>query len=352
MNQANSEKMINKAKAKKLREKERAKKLKLREKEKKAREKAKAKKILERERAKKLRIREQEKKLKERERAKKLKLREKEIAKKLKMKEAKAKAKTKPVKLEKVKLEKVKKPVDKQPKQNIDKPEKPAKNPELKEAKKLFREAKARIRTTIKKIKKPAFITSPAYFTKLLKDKESITCDNWIISIDHGAVNLKFIAPITIPLSEEYLKSGPLSDKCLKSTTAPVQEDHPKENQDELDKAIEESCPVPAEVLAALENSHAEEAKSEDLVAHEIVPAGDLYGSDGNIDEEDLKNIDLDDSFENIDLDDNPENMESDEPEDDYPDVPDYRDEQDNDLVDNRREFYESYGDDMEPLDD
>ena len=76
------------------------------------------------------------------------------------------------------------------------------------------------------------------------------------------------------------------------------------------------------------------------------VPAGDIYGQNGNLTEE-VANIEPDD--EDLDNDED-EDDEENENEDDF--SIDSRDEQDEDLVDSRREFFSQFGDDFEPNDD
>ena len=65
----------------------------------------------------------------------------------------------------------------------------------------------------------------------------------------------------------------------------------------------------------------------------EMVPAGDLYATDGEV-----ANIDVDNE-ENLDDEDDTEN-------DNDNSMIDYRDETDEDLIDARREFFSNYGDD------
>ena len=76
------------------------------------------------------------------------------------------------------------------------------------------------------------------------------------------------------------------------------------------------------------------------------VPAGDIYGQNGNPTGE-IANIELDD--EDL-VNDEDEDDEEDEDEDDF--SSDSRDEQDEGIVDNRREFFSQFGDDFEPNDD
>ena len=76
----------------------------------------------------------------------------------------------------------------------------------------------------------------------------------------------------------------------------------------------------------------------------ELVPAGDLLGTDGNVDTAEVANIEDDGNANDI-IDDEFED-------DDDDTIADSRDEQDEDLVDNRREFFNNYGDDFEPNDD
>lgn len=95
---------------------------------------------------------------------------------------------------------------------------------------------------------------------------------------------------------------------------------------------------VKAEVKKVADQPIDFEADDEKKPEVEMIPAGDLYGQDGNASGE-VANIG-DDDDEVID----PENHE--DADDEY--YADSRDEQDDDLVDNRREFFNTFGDDGE----
>lgn len=71
----------------------------------------------------------------------------------------------------------------------------------------------------------------------------------------------------------------------------------------------------------------------------ELVPAGDLLGSDGYVDEAEIANLDSDEE-ENL------ENEDNEYPDDDDDDsIFDNRDETDEELVANRKEYFSMYGD-------
>ena len=82
----------------------------------------------------------------------------------------------------------------------------------------------------------------------------------------------------------------------------------------------------------------------------ELVPAGDLYGQDGHVDDGEVPNIDNDDDDDDdFDSDDDEEDEDKDI-DDDF--ISDGRDEQNEEIIDNRREFFGSFGEDFEPNDD
>jgi len=328
-NQKNPEaKNLDKAKAKKVKEQERAKKLKLREREKAKRLKLREQKKAKRERIKAKKLKERAKKLKLREQAKAKKLRERERAKKLKLRE-KAKLEKQKAKLEK-----------KAPKQKPEKTEKPKKEPKVHEprnknkaeAKKILCEAKKSLRASLKSMKSSPLFKGPKVFLDILNGNAYDSGSGWTAKLEDGTVKLDFTASVAIPLSEKFLKSQT-------QTKGVVPLEQPK---DDIDEAIDETCPLPPEVAAILANPPSAE---EEPLSADLVPAGDLYGADGKVDEEDLSKMDLDENPEES-------NENEDDIEDDHPEIPDYRDEHDADLVDARREFYENFSDELEPLDD
>jgi len=300
-----------------LKEKERAKKLRLREraKKQKQRERAKVKKL--RERAKKLKLREKAKKLRERERAKKLKLREKAKLEREKNKALKREAK------QTKKLEKTEKPA-KEPK--VREPRNKAKG----EANRILRESKKRLRMYLKTMKSSPLFKGPKVFLNVLEGNPYNAENEWSARLENGKIKLDFTVSYELPVSEKFLNNVASQPKGV------VPPDQPK---DSLDKAIEETCPISSEIAAMLANPPAE---MEDSPSPEIVPAGDLYGTDGAVDEAETNDI----------LDADEEESSTEDEIEDHPDVPDYRDEQDEELVENRREFYENFSEDLEPLDD
>ena len=101
-----------------------------------------------------------------------------------------------------------------------------------------------------------------------------------------------------------------------------------------LDDAIDNAMQQPPEI-----DDNAPISNNVEVVepAVEMVPAGDLYGTNGNAE---VANIESDD--ESL--------IDDDEDDEDY--IDDSRDETDEDLIANRREFFSTYGDDFEPSDD
>lgn len=105
------------------------------------------------------------------------------------------------------------------------------------------------------------------------------------------------------------------------------------------DAPIEVVAPANVEVETIVDD--VEEQPVEEAPAVEMVPSGDLYGQDGNPTGE-VANLDSeqDEPTDDDGIDDNDST------------IPDYRDEQDDDLVESRREFFNSFGEDFEPTDD
>ena len=270
-NQKNPEaKNLDKAKIKKLKERERekAKRLKLRALKKAKIEKARAKKLKERAKKLKLRERAKAKKLRERERAKKLKLREKaklehEKNKALKQKDEKAKKQAKEPKEPKVRE---------------------PRNKAKAEAKRILHESKKSLRACLTAMKSSLLFKGPGIFLDVLNGSP-YTGGPVSARLEDGKIKMAFEVSCEIPVSEKFLKS----QEQPKGVVPPEQ---PK---DDIDEAIEETCPLPPEIAAVLASPPP--AEDEPLSA-DIVPAGDLYGSDGKVDEEDLSKIDLDENPE------------------------------------------------------
>ena len=116
----------------------------------------------------------------------------------------------------------------------------------------------------------------------------------------------------------------------IENADDPVKEKKPRKPR--TPKVVDEQ-PTPVVEPTIIEPEEVEEPKVE------LVPAGDLLATDGEVDEAEVANID---NFDETFGDDNDENL------DDENFIPDSRDEQDDDLVDNRKEFFSEYGDDGE----
>lgn len=232
-------------------------------------------------------------------RAKMLAKREAEKAKKLKLKEKKRLAKEKQAALKKAKTIKI-----------GDKPTKPIDGVDIKDAAKTIKLALAQIAAEM----------SQYDIEKRAKKAKSISWMGYEVETKDGNV----IARFTIEKSKK--------DK----------------NTANIDVELEK----PIEKIDATETVDAETVEDSNAVQEvEIVPAGDLYGQNGNVDGE-VANLDDDESgIDAKNEDDEEENEDYDENEDDSSSF-DSRDEQDEDIIDNRREFFNSFGDDFEPMDD
>lgn len=118
--------------------------------------------------------------------------------------------------------------------------------------------------------------------------------------------------------------------------------EQPKKNADTVEKP--DSTTASTAVVDDSNGDVEDEPKSV-----ETVPMGDLYGQGGvAVDDGEVANLDSNDDDEDISED---EDGSEDEDEDEET-ISDSRDEQDNDLVDHRAEFFSQYGDDFEPNDD
>ena len=135
--------------------------------------------------------------------------------------------------------------------------------------------------------------------------------------------------------------------KKVKTTTEVATEEKSKKEckpheKNVIENTDEQKPEVNKVVVDAMETTPTypdDEEKHENIE----VPAGDIYGQNGNPTGE-VANVESDDEDLINDED------EEDEDEDDF--IADGRDEQDEDLVDSRREFFSQFGDDFEPNDD
>ena len=238
--------------------------------------------------------------------AKKLARLEKEKARKAALKEKKRLAKEKQAALKTAKTVKIDKPTD-----GID----------IKEAAKNIKLAMAQIAAQL----------APLDFEKRCKKARSISWMGYDVTTKGGNVIVSFTVEKT---------------KKAKSVEETVVEDQPKKERKPrekktIEKTEEQKPEVKQVVVDAMETTPtypSDEEKPENME----VPAGDLYGQNGTPTGE-VANIESDD-----------EDLVNDEDEDADGDdfVADARDEQDEDLVDNRREFFNQFGDDFEPNDD
>lgn len=283
-----------KAKAKAKREAKKAARLeklqKARDKKRAKREAKKAKRIarLEKEKAKKAKLREKKAAIREKKKVAALKARERAKAKKLR---------------EKAQLKKVQKQVDAKLEKNND-------AIDIKEAAKNIKLAMTQIANEMAKLDDEA----------RAKKAKSI---RWMgYDVETSGTELK----------EVIVRFDVEKSKKIKIENAddPVKEKKPRKPR--TPKVVDEQ-PTPVVEPTIIEPEEVEEPKVE------LVPAGDLLATDGEVDEAEVANID---NFDETFGDDNDENL------DDENFIPDSRDEQDDDLVDNRKEFFSEYGDDGE----
>ena len=137
--------------------------------------------------------------------------------------------------------------------------------------------------------------------------------------------------------------------KKVKTTTEVVTEEKSKKEckpheKNVIENTDEQKPEVNKVVVDTMETTPTypdDEEKPENIE----VPAGDIYGQNGNPTGE-VANVESDDE----DLINDEDEDDDEEDEDDF--NADSRDEQDEDIVDNRREFFSQYGDDFEPNDD
>ena len=247
--------------------------------------------------------------------AKRLARLEKEFAKKVALKEKKRLAKEKQAALKTAKTLKIAKKIDKS-NDGID----------IKEASKTIKLAMAQIASQM------AMLDDD----KRVKKAKSIRWMGYDVETKDGNVIVRF----------DIEKSKKAKTTTIKAVTKekPNKECKPCEKT-VAEKTDEQKPEVNKAVVDEMETTPTypdNEEKPENME----VPAGDIYGQNGNPTGE-IANIESDDEdFVN----DEDEDDEEDEDEDDF--SSDSRDEQDEGIVDNRREFFSQFGDDFEPNDD
>lgn len=227
--------------------------------------------------------------------AKKLALLEKEKAKKAKLREKKRLAKEKQAALKTAKTVKI-----------VKKNGKPTDGIDIKEAAKNIKLAMAQIAAQL----------APLDFEKRCKKAKSISWMGYDVTTKGGNVIVSFTVEKT---------------KKAKSVEETVVEDQPKEN----------AQPKTEPEVEVIDDGASDGLDSTDSHSLEV-PAGDLYGQNGNPAGE-VANIENDDEELVDDEDDEDGN------EDDF--IPDSRDEQDEDLINHRTEFFSQFGEDFEPND-
>ena len=222
-----------------------------------------------------------------------------------------------------------------------------AKKLALKEKKRLAKEKqKARdLAKKAKNVKKPIAVKDAVDFraaSKLMK-KALAQIVNDAVSLDDSArakfaKKLDYLGYVVEANGSEITAKFGI-EKTKKAKAAVVKEKKPraKKTVDEPEKKA-----VSIDVFS-LPDPVDEEPKEE----VELVPAGDLYGQDGHVDDGEVPNIDNDD--DDFDSDDDEEDEDKDI-DDDF--ISDGRDEQNEEIIDNRREFFGNFGEDFEPNDD
>lgn len=222
-----------------------------------------------------------------------------------------------------------------------------AKKLALKEKKRLAKE-KQKARDLAKKangVKKPIAAKDAIDFraaSKLMKKALAQIANN-VASLDESAraklaKKLDYLGYVVEANGSEITAKFGI-EKTKKAKAAVVKEKKPrtKKTVDEPEKKA-----VSIDVFS-LPDPVDEEPKEE----VELVPAGDLYGQDGHVDDGEVPNIDNDD--DDFDSDDDEEDEDKDT-DDDF--ISDGRDEQNEEIIDNRREFFGNFGEDFEPNDD
>ena len=241
--------------------------------------------------------------------AKRLARLEKEFAKKVALKEKKRLAKEKQAALKTAKTLKIAKKIDKS-NDGID----------IKEASKTIKLAMAQIASQM------AVLDAD----KRAKKAKSIRWMGYDVETKDGNVIVRFLIEkskkVKTATIDAVIEEKPTKE-CKPSEMTVVEQT--EEQKPEVNKAV-------VDEMETTPTYPDDEEKPENME----VPAGDIYGQNGNPTGE----------IANIELDDEDEDDEEDEDEDDF--SSDSRDEQDEGIVDNRREFFSQFGDDFEPNDD
>ena len=244
--------------------------------------------------------------------AKRLARLEKEKAKKAALKEKKRLTKEKQAALKAANTLKIAKKIDK-PTDGID----------IKEASKTIKLAMAQIASQMTELDDD----------KRAKKAKSISWMGYDVETKDGNVIVRFVIE---------------KSKKVKTTIEVASEEKPKkEHKQEIEKTDEQKPEVNKVVVDEMETTPTypdDEEKHKNME----VPAGDLYGQNGNPTGE-VANVESDN--EDI-VNEEDDEEDEDENEDEYDFSVDSRDEQDEDLVDSRREFFSQFGDDFEPNDD
>ena len=246
--------------------------------------------------------------------AKKLARLEKEKAKKAALKEKKRLAKEKQAALKTAKTIKIAKKIDTLT-NGID----------IKEASKTIKLAMAQIASQMAELDDD----------KRAKKAKSISWMGYDVETKDGNVIVRFAIE---------------KSKKVKTTAVAAFEEKPKkEHNQAIEKTDEQKPEVNQVVVDEMETTPTypdDEEKPENME----VPTGDLYEQNGNPTGE-VANVEPDDEdIVNEEDDEEDEDENENEDEDDF--NVDSRDEQDEDLVYNRREFFSQFGDDFEPNDD
>ena len=249
--------------------------------------------------------------------AKRLARLEKEFAKKVALKEKKRLAKEKQAALKTAKTLKIAKKIDKS-NDGID----------IKEASRTIKLAMAQIASQMAELDAD----------KRVKKAKSIRWMGYDVETKDGNVIVRF----------DIEKSKKVKTATVKAVTEekPNKECKPCEKTvvEKTDEQKPEANKVVVDEMETTPTYPDNEEKPENIE----VPAGDIYGQNGNPTGE-IANIESDDE-DLVNDEDEDENDEEDEDEDDF--SADSRDEQDEGIVDNRREFFSQFGDDFEPNDD
>ena len=167
---------------------------------------------------------------------------------------------------------------------------------------------------------------------KRAKKAKSIHWMGYDVETNDGNVIVRFVIE----------KSKKVKTATIESVTEEEHKPHEKNATKNTDEQKPEVNKVVIDEMETTPTYPDDKEKPENME----VPAGDIYGQNGNLTEE-VANIESDD--EDLDTDED-EDDEENEGEDDF--STDSRDEQDEDLVDSRREFFSQFGDDFEPNDD